>query len=146
MDFPELFGRLERILETSKVGVLATIDAEGFPHNRWMTPVTLRGRPGFLYAVTAPDSPKAVQIRERPKVEWFLQSKVLDEILTARGEAYLVDEPQAKAEVLEAIGPNLQIFWRVNGNAGNLIVVETALQDISCFFPMRNERVRAARG
>ena len=146
MEFPELFARLERLVEASKVGILTTMDAERYPQSRWMTPVVVRGRPGYVYAVTAPDSSKAAQIREHPKVEWFFQSKILDEVLSASGDAVLVNDPQAKAEVLEAIGPNLQIFWRVNPNAKNLVIVETEIQKLSCFYPMRNERHSAVRG
>jgi len=146
MDYAELYARLGRLLESSRVGVLTTVSADGYPYSRWMTPVELPGRSGFLYAVTAPDSLKAAHIRDRPKIEWFFQSKTLDEVTSVRGEAFIVDEPQAKAEVLEAIGPRLQIFWRVNPNAGNLVVLETPVDELSCFFPMRNERHRAVRG
>ncbi len=143
MDFNELLGRLDRLVEASKVGILTTVDADGYPRSRWMTPVVLRGRKGFLYVATAPDSGKAAHIRAKPGVEWFFQSRVLDEVLSVIGTATLVDDPQAKAEVLEAIGPNLQIFWRVNPDAKNIIVVETEIKELSCFFPMRNERHRA---
>jgi general stress protein 26 len=146
MDYSELFGRLERLLDSARVGVLSTVDERGFPRSRWMTPVVLRGRPGYLYSLTAPDSPKAEHIRAHPLVEWFFQSKLLDEIFTLSGDARLIDDPQAKAEVQEAIGPNLQIFWRVNPDARNFAVIETEIREISCFFPMRNERHRAVRG
>lgn len=146
MDYAELYARFERLVEASRVGILTTVDEAGFPRSRWMTPAFLRGRPGCLYAVTAPDSFKAAALRAHPKVEWFVQSKALDEVFSVLGEAHLIDDPQAKAEVQEAIGPNLQIFWRVNPNARNLTVVETVIGELSCFYPMRNERHRAARG
>lgn len=146
MDPSALLARLERIVEASKVGILTTVDSSGYPRSRWMTPTVVRGRPGFLYAVTSPDSVKAADMRERPKVQWFFQSKVLDEIFNVWGTATLVDNPQAKAEVLEAIGPNLQIFWRVNPDAKNLVVVETSVQELSCFYPMKGEREGASFG
>jgi len=146
MDAAELIRRMERLVGASKVGVLTTIDTSGFPRSRWMTPTFLKGRPGFVYAVTSPKSGKAEQIRGNPKVEWTFQSTVLDEILSAVGPAALIDDPQFKAEVLEAIGPNLPIFWRVNPDSRNLIIVETAISEIACFFPMRNERHRSDVG
>ncbi len=143
MDTVELLNTLERLLSASKVGVFTTVDAEGFPRSRWMTPALMKGRPGFLYAITAPDSAKAKHIAGHPQVEWTFQSKVLNEVLSVFGTASLVMEPQAKAEVLEAIGPNLQIFWRVNPNSKNWVVVETAIKELTCFYPMRNERHRS---
>lgn len=146
MNADELIRRMERLVSASKVAMLTTIDDKGFPRSRWMTPTLLKGRPGFIYAVTSPKSEKATQIGKNAKVEWTFQSTVLDEILSAVGATTLVDDPQFKAEVLEAIGPNLSIFWRVNPDSRNLIVVETAISEITCFFPMRNERHRSDVG
>ena len=140
MNAEELLARLERLLGTAKVGMFTTVDAMGFPHNRWMTPALVRGRGGYIYAVTAPDSNKAEHIRSHSQVAWTVQSTVLDEVFTTYGTASLIQDPHTTAEVLEAIGPNLAIFWRVNPNSRNLVVVETAIKEISCFFPMRNER------
>jgi pyridoxamine 5'-phosphate oxidase len=146
MDAEELFARLERLLGTAKVGLLTTVDGAGFPRSRWMTPTLLRGRNGYIYAVTAPDSQKADHIRTRPEVEWTIQSTVLDEVITATGKAVILQDPHTTAEVLESIGPNLAVFWRVNPNSRNLVVVETELKGISCFFPIRNERNSAELG
>ncbi len=146
MEYSELYSRLERLLDAAGVGVLVTVGTDGYPRSRWMTPSFAKGRPGFLYAVTAADSTKTRHVRERPTVEWTFQSNSLDEILSVRGRVRLIDDPQAKAEAIEAIGPRLQIFWRTNPNAKNLVVVETEIEEISSFFPMKNERHSASRG
>lgn len=143
MDAVEMIGKVEQLLLASKVGILTTVDADGYPRSRWMTPAMLKGRPNFIYAVTAPSSAKAAHIRTHPKVEWTFQSKVLNEVLSVIGTASLVADPQAKAEVLEAIGPNLQIFWRVNEDSKNIVVLETEIQQVSCFYPMRNEKFQS---
>jgi len=142
----ELTGRLERLLSLSKVGLLTTVDKEGFPHSRWMTPTMVKGRPDYLYAVTAPDSPKAGQIIVHPQVGWTFQSRVLDEIVSVSGSAELVVDPQLRAEVLEAIGPNLQIFWKVNGDSRNLVIVETRILEIGCFLPLEGRQYRSGVG
>jgi general stress protein 26 len=146
MNTEELLARLERLLGTVKVGMLTTVDASGYPRSRWMTPALLRGLGGYIYTVTAPDSLKAEHIRSRAQVEWTVQSTVLDEVVTAIGTATIIQDPHTTAEVLEAIGPNLAIFWRVNPDSRNLVVVETAIKEISCFFPIRNERHSAELG
>lgn len=109
-----------------------------------MTPTLLAGSKGRVYAVSSPDSGKVAQIRANPKVQWFFQSKVLDEVASASGLASLVDDPAFKARVLEAIGPNLQIFWRTNPDARKLVVVETVVKEVSVFSALTGERLRAA--
>ncbi len=140
MDAEELLARLERLLGTVKVGILTTVDEGGFPRSRWMTPAVLKGLGGNIYSVTAPDSHKAAHIRERAQVEWTLQGTALDEVITVIGEASLLQEPRMTAEVLEEIGPNLAVFWRANPDSRNLVVIETAIREITCFLPIRNER------
>lgn len=140
MEAPDLLGNLERLLRVSKVGLFTSVDQEGYPHSRWMTPTVLKGRSGYLYAITATDSPKAKQVEVHGKVEWTFQSTVLNEIYTLNGVARLIMEPQLKAEVMESIGPNLQIFWRVNRDSKNFVVLETEIEQISLFYPMKNER------
>jgi pyridoxamine 5'-phosphate oxidase len=141
MDANALFEILDRILESSRVGILATIDADGKPRMRWMTPTVVRGREGFLYAVTSPEFDKAVQLRDKPDVEWMLQSKALDEILTIRGKIQLVDNPSAKSDVQEALGGNLGTFWRINPDETKLIVLETIIEKMVYFKPITGEKV-----
>ena len=140
MDAPDLVGNLERLIRVTKVGLFTSVDPEGYPHSRWMTPTVLKGRPGYLYAITAPDSPKAKQVKDHGKVEWTFQSTVLNEIYTLHGLVRLITDPQIKAEVIETIGPNLRIFWRVNRDSKNSVVLETEIEQISVFYPMKNER------
>lgn len=140
MDAPDLVGNLERLVRVTKVGLFTSVDHEGYPHSRWMTPTVLKDRSGYLYAITAPDSPKAKQVEDHGRVEWTFQSTVLNEIFTLNGQVRLIMDAQIKAEVIEAIGPNLQIFWRVNQDSKNFVVLETEIEQISVFYPMKNER------
>ncbi|AEJ19854.1 pyridoxamine 5'-phosphate oxidase family protein [Gracilinema caldarium] len=140
MESAEFIGKIERLISASKVGLLTTVDAEGYPHNRWMTPTMIKDRPNFIYAITAPNSRKAEQIRNHSQVEWTFQSTVLNEVISVKGRAVLVGDPELKSEVMEAIGPHLQIFWKVNEDSRNVVVIETEIEAVSCFYPMKNER------
>jgi len=137
-----MFAALDRILENSKAAVLASVDQEGRPHVRWMTPATIRGRDGFLYSVTSPGFEKAMQVASHPKVEWMLQTKSLDEIVTVRGTIQVLDNPRTKAEILESIGRNLEVFWRVNQDQSELVVLETIIEEILYFKPLTGEHAR----
>ncbi|NLJ44969.1 MAG: pyridoxamine 5'-phosphate oxidase family protein [Treponema sp.] len=143
MDFNQIVSVLHSLLEESKVGVLTTVDDRGYPHSRWMTPALLPRFPGRLFAVTGSRFGKVGFIRENPKVEWAFQSRTLDRIVSLKGRAFVVDEPELKVEVLEAIGPNLQVFWRINPKAGDLVVLETEIEEATLFLPLKQESFRA---
>lgn len=131
---------MERVLDDGGAAVLATIGADGRPHMRWMTPAVVRGRDGFLYAVTAPDFSKAADVTVNPAVEWMIQTKSLSEVVTVRGSMAVVDNAAAKAEVLEAIGGRLGVFWKLNTDESRVVVLETEISEIALFKPVSGER------
>ena len=135
---------MERILESSHVGVMITVDSEGRPRSRWMTPAVVRGRRGFLYTVTAPHFEKVEQLKKNSAVSWMLQSKALDEVVEVVGKGQVIDNPSLKSEVLEAIGGHLTTFWRVNPDERELIVVETVIEEMTYFEPLKGKKVRAS--
>lgn len=142
MNAQDMFKRLDGLLETSRVGILTSVDERGYPRSRWMTPILLRGREGCIYALTSPAFRKVVEITKHPMVEWIFQTRSLDEILTVLGKVEFIDNPSLKSEVQEALGTNLTVFWKVNPNESSLVVVETKVEEFNLFLPMRNERHR----
>ncbi len=134
---------LERILEKSHVAVMSTVDSDGRPRSRWMTPAVVRGRRGFLYTVSAPHFDKIEQINKNSAVSWLLQTRSLDEVLEVVGKAQVIDNPALKSEVLEAIGGHLTTFWRVNPDETELIVVETVIEEMTYLEPMKGDKVRS---
>jgi len=146
MDSRSMLDTLERVLDRSKIAVLATVDSEGRPHMRWMTPAIVRGRDGFLYAVTSPDFQKTQQVDGNPRVEWMIQSKSLDEIVKLNGTMSVIDNPSAKAEVLEAIGGHLATFWKMNPDEGKMVVLETAIEELRYVKPTTGEHHEVTLG
>lgn len=146
MDSRSMMDALERVLDGAKVAVLATVDSEGRPHMRWMTPAFVRGREGFLYAVTSPDFAKARDVEANAQVEWMVQSKSLDEIVQVTGSMAIIDNPSAKAEVLEAIGGHLGTFWKMNPDQSKLVVLETTIDQIALTKPITGEKSVAEIG
>jgi general stress protein 26 len=143
MDVHELLTELSKILDNARVGVLATVDGDGRPHVRWMTPTIVDGREGLLYALTSPKFDKVKDLQGNPEVEWIIQTRPLDAIVTLRGSMSVINNPQLKSEILEAIGRNLQIFWRVNPDETELVVLETVIREAEYMQPLAgvNERV-----
>lgn len=81
----EMMRKIGSVLDESKTGILTTIDAEGKPHARWMTPVLLDQWPDAVFAVTSPEFPKIAQLNKNPQVEWMIQTRSLDQIINVRG-------------------------------------------------------------
>jgi len=127
--------RVKDLVRDAGVGVFTTINEMGKPCSRWMTPIFLPRLPGALYAVTSRDFQKIGQLASNPNVSWIFQSKTLDRIATVTGTASIVRDPGLAAEVLEAIGPRLEVFWRFAGDPKKLVVMETVIESVSWFSP-----------
>ena len=140
MDGKSFTAILESIIDDANTAVLATVDVNGRPHTRWMTPTLLRDRPGAIYAVTSPEFRKATHLQSNPEVQWMFQTRLLDKVATVSGVVNVVDNSAMKAEVIEAIGSRLTVFWRVNTDATKLVVLETIIREGAYFEPMRSHR------
>lgn len=147
MDPREVMDRVAAILDAHGTGLLATTDAEGAPHVRWLTPAVLRDRPGAIYALTAPRFAKVAEVRARPRVEWMFQVPTLAEIVTVRGRMSVVDNPSLRQEVLEAVGPRLRTFFQLARDGRDLVVLETAIEEAVHYLPLdgRKTVVRFSR-
>lgn len=137
---------LEEMIDDVKTGLLATVDGDGRPQMRWMTPAVLKDRSGALYAVTSKDFAKREQLDESPLVQWMLQSRSLDKILYVDGSVNVVENSSMLNEVLEVVGPRLRVFWNVNPDETSLVVLETVLESGTVFLPMKGIREQATFG
>ena len=139
MNVHEIMNKISSILEDAKAGVLATVDTSGRPHMRWMTPTLVQGRPGTIFAVTSPQFAKAIHLASHPEAEWMLQTRSLDEIVNIKCRINILDNPSIKAEILEAVGKKLTVFWKVN-NTMDFIILETVIEEATYLSPMKGIR------
>ncbi len=146
MEYAKVQRMVFELIDESRVGILTTVDAEGYPRARWMTPAALTRLSGDLYAVTPRKSPKVAQIAANPRVAWTFQTKSLDRIASVQGQARVFEDPGLVAEVIEEIGRYLTVLWRVNPLPGELVVIETMIEKASVFLPRRREFFEAESG
>ena len=125
----ELLSKLDAILDSTRAAILVTTDDKGRPHTRWMAPVILKHRPGFIFTFSAPGTSKLDHIDANPDVEWMIQTRDLREVVNIRGIAHIIDNPALKSELLEILGPRLLAFWRANADAEQFVVIETAIHE-----------------
>jgi general stress protein 26 len=137
MEKRALLNILESILDEVKTAILATVDAEGRPSMRWVSPAVVRGRAGALYMVTSAKSKKVQHLKSNPQVQWLFQTRALDRIITVDGRVNVVDNPSIRAEVLEVVGPRLRPFWKINMEERDLLVLETIIEVATYYVPMK---------
>jgi pyridoxamine 5'-phosphate oxidase len=140
MNQRELMNKLDAIIEDAKSAVLATSDSKGTPFLRWMTPIVLRWRPATLFCFTRPDTKKIEHIEAHPQVEWLIQNRALTEIVNVRGTVTVLDNPALKNEILEKLGSRLTMFWKVDLEKTEFVVLETIIQEATYYQPMKGVR------
>jgi len=136
MNSREVMKKVGAIIEAHGTGLLATVDSDGNPRVRWLTPTLLPDSPGAVYAITAPKFAKVLQLRAHRRVEWMFQTPTLDEVISIRGTINVVETPSLRAEVLEVLGPRLHTFWKFARDARDLVVLETVAEEATCLLPM----------
>lgn len=140
MTIQEMMRKVEAVLEDSKAGILATVDADGRPHARWMTPVVLPQWPDSIFAVTSPQFPKVIQLDANRHVEWMIQTRSLDQVINVRGDMNVLDNPSLKAQVMEAIGRKLIVFWNINKLNTDFVILETVIDEACWSAPMKGHK------
>ncbi len=140
MNCCELVNRTEEILEDARAGVMACVDDEGRPTLRWMTPAFLDGYEGVLFSVAAPESTKICHIKDKCHVEWMIQNPSLTEVVNLRGYVNILDNPSIKCQVMEKLARRLTVFWKVNLEETDFVVLETVIEEGEYFRPMKGIR------
>lgn len=137
MNSSDMMRKIDKILETSGIGILATVGKDLKPHMRWMNLAILTGRPGALYAVTSPHFSKINDIKEHPDIEWLIQTCALDEVVKIQGKINILNNPSIRAEVLESIGSKLRMFSKINENPSECVILETIIENATYFHTMK---------
>jgi pyridoxamine 5'-phosphate oxidase len=138
-----MLRKIDELINKAKTAVLATVDKDGQPHMRWMTPTLLRGRPNAMYAVTSPSFAKLLHLGKNAHAQWLIQAPSLRDVITLDGVVNVLDVPTLKTEVMDALGPRLFTFWKVNPRS-DFIVLETVIHAATYFTPMSGEKVSVA--
>jgi general stress protein 26 len=138
MDKAEMMSKIEQLLDVSKCAVLATISEDNKPRLRWMTPTILQGEKHTLYAVTSSGFQKVKHMIHNENVSWMIQNKELNEIVTLYGKMNIIDNPSLKTRIMEKIGHRLHVFWSLNQDSIEFIVLETVIEEAVYFRPLKS--------
>ena len=91
----------------------------------------------LLFAVTSPHFPKILHLDANNQVEWMIQTRALDQVINVRGGMNVLDNPSLKAQVMEAIGKRLTVFWKVNRDNTDFIILETVIEEACWSAPVK---------
>lgn len=138
----DIMNALEVIVEDAHAAVLTTVNADGLPRSRWMTPILVKARPWSIFAFTRPMTRKVGDINAHSQVEWMFQTRALGTVINVVGDIEIIDHPALKAELLEVIGPRLSVFWKVDMAHTEFVVLETRIKEAMHFRPMKAEKQR----
>lgn len=139
MNKQEIMIEVGEILAKTKTAILATADQEGRPHMRWMSPALLPDNNQALYAVTHPGAPKLQEIRSGQSVEWMFQPRTLDTVVTLSGRINIIENPSLNAQLMETLARRLNVFWKVNHDETDFVVLETIIEEATWFKPMQGK-------
>ena len=141
MNKHQLLTEIQKILDNSRVAVLATIEPDGYPHMRWMVPAFVKEREGALYAVTSKEFSKKMDLEHNPQVEWMFQTKSLDRIVNLRGKINLVENPALESEVLETLEKDLRTFWKLEVSPHDMVVLETVIEKTVLYDTLKGDKI-----
>lgn len=142
MNIAGLFHRVDEILASARTGILTTTSSGGKPRSRWMTPTLLNGRRNAIFAVTSPNSRKIKDIEQNRNVQWSIQTPHLSEIITLNGQVNIVSSPSFNSEIIESVGNKLTVYWKINPDRTDFVVLETIVESAEYFMPMKEIRER----
>lgn len=140
MSLTTLMNEIDAILDDAKAAVLATVDSDGVPQLRWITPGIIPERPGALFMVTADAFVKVTQAKEHPKASMQLQTRLLDKVLNLQGTLTVLTNPAIRSETLERVGRRLHAFWKVPAAQRELVVLEFTVTHATLYLPQKGIR------
>lgn len=138
MDQHEMLTKIETLIEESKVGLLATTDPQGKPRVRWMTPTIIPNRGPSIYAFSAAAAMKIKDIEHQPEVKWLIQTHDLTEIVSVRGDTFILDNPALKAEILEILVPHTTRLWTIDLSSTECVILETVIREATYYRPQED--------
>lgn len=123
-------------IESSRTAVLATVDHDGKPDLRWVTPGCIRERFDTIYMVSESHFSKVKQLSDNPLASMMFQTISLDKVVTIYGRVNIITTPSILAETLECIGKHLHAFWNLKHGKRDLVVLEFVIENARFYHPL----------
>jgi pyridoxamine 5'-phosphate oxidase len=136
----DFLQKLETMIDETKVGILGTADTQAKPHVTWLTPALQAGRPDAVFAITGAATKKVANLKDNPHCQWVFQNRSISEVLILEGVVNVIDNPSLKTEIIQSIGKQLTVFWKLNQELSDYVVLETLVESATYFKPSDGHR------
>jgi general stress protein 26 len=127
---------IQDCIENSRAAVLASVDHNGHPDMRWVTPGCVRERFDAIYIVSESHFSKVKQLTENPAATMMFQTVSLDKVITVYGKVNIITAPSIIAETLECVGKHLHAFWNLKHGKRDLVVIEFLIEHARFYHPL----------
>ncbi len=133
----ELLSRAVRIVDQAGVGMLTTVDAEGWPHARWMSAMS-RDRLRTLHTLSAKETRKMTQLAGNPKVCWVFSTADMTDTVQLMGQVRVHNHGLAAQRVWDELAQAVRTY--VAGPLSDdahleMVVLETIIERIEITSP-----------
>ncbi len=128
--------RLARQLaDGNRPGVLATVDSNGTPHNRWMSTLSLQESP-HLYALSSPASRKIAHIQQNPHVSRMFTTEMSSTEINLSGTAQIITERSEVNRIWRMTENKTNAYFlSLDTNNDGIAVIDTTIEDVECIVP-----------
>lgn len=118
--------------------ILTSVSADRHPHACWMATLIVPALDTIL-TFTSPDSRKVCNILENPHAEWMLTGADKREVVYARGDVRVIQEPSRVFELWEELPDTSRAYFLRFRREGMLfLVLQTDVREIEYCIPSEN--------
>jgi general stress protein 26 len=139
-DSDDIIGIAKSLVNGRHPGILCTVDRDGKPHARWMSTFAFDDFPVF-HTLTAPNSRKVIEIKERPDVNWMFSNHDMSLILNLTGKARVLADTRTCKRIWKKAKDKSHIYFLDQfGKSPGFVVLETKVDSIECTSPRNSLR------
>ncbi len=133
----DLLVRAVRVVDQAGVGLLATVDAEGRPHARWMSAVS-SDRLRTLHTLSAKETRKMDQLASNPLVCWVFSTSDMTDTVQLMGRMKVHNHGLAAQRVWDELARAVRTYAAgpLSDDAHlEMVVLETIIERIEITSP-----------
>lgn len=126
-----------RVVNSTLLGVMVTIDEQGQPQPRWMGAAST-DRLRYVYCLTARNTRKLAHLAAHPQTTWMFSSETGEGVVTLFGTAQAIASPLATQEVwdrLLEIGEPFLVSTMGQNSTTELVAVQTIVKRVEFLCP-----------
>jgi general stress protein 26 len=134
----ELLAEAVGIVNDAFLGMLATVDADGAPHARWMGAAAMGGGLREIYTLCGRNTRKVAQIQNNPNVCWVFSTEDHSGVVTLHGRAEVLSDPMVSQKIWDRL-VDCARTWVMGGLSDDahleFVTVKTVVERIEVHSP-----------